>query len=326
MFLLPLLALALGAYAFVRHERASAQHVGAPFHAAPSRALPPVRGYDHGHGYEHEEYGGRERNRAREHERLYGGRPQIYASMTTPGCPPSPMAVLSEMVAAGQEPPQFVVRCAIAEAELGGHYELAYTLTQRYVLPALESGAPDQAQAPIDAESQPMDQGEESAPEDVAPMPAPTGDAGPAPEVPSPISGVADGAWSSMLGRLVREPSAFASPKHIGRYRHHRTRLAEVGFDPMVVGGDPGLQDLAMSTDLADCFRHLHASGSLDACVGAAVTLPGKPGQVAATLSGVLGVCSVAGLEGAVNWIERPEDRERYPHTTMAFLRTNGVF
>ena len=33
-----------------------------------------------------------------------------------------------------------------------------------------------------------------------------------------------------------------------------------------------------------------------------------------------------AGLEGAAQWFERPADRERFPRTTLAFLRTNGVF
>jgi hypothetical protein len=27
-----------------------------------------------------------------------------------------------------------------------------------------------------------------------------------------------------------------------------------------------------------------------------------------------------------VNWLEHPNDRKRFPHTTQTFLHTNGVF
>jgi len=40
----------------------------------------------------------------------------------------------------------------------------------------------------------------------------------------------------------------------------------------------------------------------------------------------VLGVIQCAGLENAVGWLERSNDRKRYPYTTQVFQRTNGVF
>ncbi len=80
------------------------------------------------------------------------GRGSVYASpapaiagaapprMLPPPGPPSPIAVLSDFVRAGAEPPPMVVQCAIAQAELMGRPDLALVLTRRYVIPALAAG------------------------------------------------------------------------------------------------------------------------------------------------------------------------------------------
>ena len=44
------------------------------------------------------------------------------------------------------------------------------------------------------------------------------------------------------------------------------------------------------------------------------------------TMSGLIGLTSQAGIKGAKSWIARPEERERFPHTTQTFLETNGIF
>jgi hypothetical protein len=277
VFLLPLLAFAIGAFVAVSAGR---EHgTPASFVGAPARAVHAARPY----------------------------RQVIYTTMQ-PACPPSPMAVLTSILANGQDVPPFVVECAIAEAEIAQRYDVAYALTQRYVIPALQAPALP-APAPVLAT-------------DPAPVAEP---AVTSPDVDSPIVGVSDAVWSHFLGRLVREAPDFGTAKHVGRYRHHRARASEVGFKAGL-DGDPAMQDVAMSADLADCFGHLRESGSLDACVGAEITIPDQPGAVPATLSGVLGVCSVAGLERAISWMENPDDRAAYPHTTMAFIRTNGAF
>src|SRR4029077_15051097 len=206
-----------------------------------------------------------------------------------PVCPPSPMAVLSQILSTGQMPSPFVVQCAIAEAELLGRYDLSDTRTQQYGIPALQQqGGGGDVAPPAPTSSAPS---APPAPDSVPPSAdtttaPPQNDAGPMPDVPSPISGVADGAWSQFLGRLVREAPGFETQKHVGRYRHHKARLSEVGFDATVLAGDPGLQDLALSTDVADCFRHLHASGTLDQVVNQPITMPDQPGNVPASLSG----------------------------------------
>lgn len=309
MTLFPFLLLFLGGYALARvtGNAESGAHPVTVGALAPAMRMAPQA-------------------RLREPERRFERpmRTVVYQEMA-PACPPTPIATMTALLEQGKPVPPFVVQCAIAEAELSGQYELAYALTQQYVIPGLQDGG---AQAPTLAPSAQAPQAMPQAmPEvDDQAQAAPASDYGPMPDVPSPVSGVPDAAWSEMLARLVREPPTMETPKHVGRYRHHKTRLAEVGFDPSIMRGDPHLQDTAMSTDLADCVRHLSASGTLDSAVGRAIAVPGQPTPAPATLSGILGVASVAGLERTISWLENEADREAYPHTTMAFARCNGVF
>jgi hypothetical protein len=60
--------------------------------------------------------------------------------------------------------------------------------------------------------------------------------------------------------------------------------------------------------------------------LGRPIMLPGVEHNQTITLSGMLGVIQYAGLDGATSWLEHPNDRKRFPHTTQAFLHTNGVF
>jgi hypothetical protein len=142
----------------------------------------------------------------------------------------------------------------------------------------------------------------------------------------SPLGGVPDGAWREFVTRLEREAPTFASSRHVGQYRQRRERLAELGINPAAIHGSANAQRAALDADLADAHGHAVAGGLLTEHVGRAITMPGRDGHETITLSGVLGVVQCAGLEGAVGWLERPNDRKRYPHTTQAFLRTNGVF
>ncbi len=174
-------------------------------------------------------------------------------------------------------------------------------------------------------------------PIDVAPVAAPGGlpaeivaqmqdEAAPAPFAPgSPLGGISDVAWCEFVTRLDRESPTFDSSRHVGRYRQRRERLAELGIDPVAIHGSAVAQRAALDTDLADAHAHA-AAGGLFEYLGRPIAVPGLEGSEKITLSGVLGVIQCAGLEGAVGWLERPSDRKRYPHTTQAFLRSNGVF
>lgn len=142
----------------------------------------------------------------------------------------------------------------------------------------------------------------------------------------SPLRGVSDSAWREFVRRLAREAPTFNSTRSVGQYRQRRERLAELGVDPNALHGSVIAQRAALDTDLANAHHHAVAGGLLAEHLGRMITMPGHDGEERITLSGVLGVIQCAGLEGAVSWLERPSDRKRFPHTTQAFLRTNGIF
>jgi hypothetical protein len=141
----------------------------------------------------------------------------------------------------------------------------------------------------------------------------------------SPLNGVSDEDWRQFVMRLERETPTFHSSRHVGQYRQRRERLAELGINPNAIHGSAAAQRAALDADLADAYNHA-AGGGLLAHLGRAIPVPGHDGTAQITLSGMLGVIQCAGLDGAVGWLESPNDRKRYPHTTQAFLRSNGVF
>lgn len=243
--------------------------------------------------------------------------------------PPTPLAVLHDYVRANVIPPPFVVQCAIAEAELLGRFDVAHQITKTYLIPSLMShGQGGNAPAPvIDAKAEEATAAPQNPAEAAASSrPAPERMQLPAVSTRSPIAGVPDPAWQAFAGVLVREAPDFDGPRHVGRYHHRKDRLAQIGFDVSIVAGNTDVQDDAFAADIADAFRHLAKSGTLDAVIGKGVAVPEVAGPVPITLSGVLGLAAVGGLEGAIGWLERTEDRTRYPNTTQAFLRSNGVF
>lgn len=141
----------------------------------------------------------------------------------------------------------------------------------------------------------------------------------------SPIARVSNQDWAQFVSRIAREQVTFTSPHHVGAFRQRRSRLAELGIDPSSVVGSPEAQAGALCADMDDAYRHATSSGLVAEYQGVTVQIP-SGGSIEVTLSGVLGVIQAAGLEGAAGWLEDPRDRERFPHTTAAFLRTNGVF
>ena len=142
----------------------------------------------------------------------------------------------------------------------------------------------------------------------------------------SPLPGVSDEAWRQFVMRLSRESPQFESSRHVGQYRQRRERLADLGIDPGAIRDNAPAQREALDRDLVDAHRHAADGGILSEHLNRAVAVPGLDGMAVITLSGVLGVIQCAGLDGAVGWLERMNDRKKYPHTTRAFLATNGVF
>lgn len=256
--------------------------------------------------------------------------PAVAVSGGTPN--PSPIAVLCVFLRDGHTPPAFLVRCAIAEAQLNHRADLVETFG------ALVSGAPRITprrmvtspplivQPPTPADVPDWAQPEEPAQREVTQTSAPDVVPPAGAAVAPPISGVDHGQWMTFCGALARESPMFTSARHVGRYRHRKDRLAEVGFDPESIAGSPDAQDQAFAADCADAHRHVVSSGMAKEHVGRAVSIPDVEGTISVTLSGVIGIASVAGLEGCAGWLENKSDRKRFPHTTQAFLRTNGVF
>lgn len=141
----------------------------------------------------------------------------------------------------------------------------------------------------------------------------------------SPLGGVHDDAWREFVFRLEREDPSFSSSRHVGQYRQRRERLLMLGIDPQGLQGSVTAQRAALDMDLAEAHHHA-AAGGLFEHLGRLIAVPGQSGSEAITLSGMLGVIQCAGLEGAVSWLENPNDRKRYPHTTRVFASTNGIF
>jgi hypothetical protein len=130
-------------------------------------------------------------------------------------------------------------------------------------------------------------------------------------------------AWDTFVGRVAREAPGFRGPRHVGQFRQRRDRLSELGIDPDSIVDLPDAQEDALARDMEDAYAHAKDGGLADH-VNRELEIDGDAHRV--TLSGVMGVIQAAGLEGACEWLERPADRTRFPHTTAAFKRTNGVF
>jgi len=144
----------------------------------------------------------------------------------------------------------------------------------------------------------------------------------------SPIQGVKQEDWEAFVGVVSRELPSYMAQRHVGRFRHRKDRLIELGFDPGNLANDPDAQLSALRADMRDAQRRAQESGLFADHVGSHIQVPDRGAMLNAqiTHSGILGVIQAAGLEGAAGWLEDQEDRQRFPGTTLAFLRTNGLF
>jgi hypothetical protein len=144
--------------------------------------------------------------------------------------------------------------------------------------------------------------------------------------VPVPVPGLPIDRWETFRDALSREAPDYASNRAVGQYRQRRERLLEIGIDPEDVLASPEAQEHAIAIDLADALERVR-EGNLDRRhVGRLIWVPGCDDAVKITLSGLLGVVQAAGLDHAEGWLHSKDDRKRFPHTTAAFMRTNGVF
>ncbi len=81
----------------------------------------------------------------------------------------------------------------------------------------------------------------------------------------------------------------------------------------------PRIQYNVFKTSMTE-YRDAAVKSGLNKLIGK--DIGGEP----LTMSGLLGLASQAGIKGAKSWLCKPQERERFPHTTQTFLETNGIF
>ena len=159
---------------------------------------------------------------------------------------------------------------------------------------------------------------------------------------PSPLRDIADAAWTAYVQRSrIARPSASAPDGRLGCYALSPRELADAGWmndaHKAVRGGRlgwtgtwaDGRSEAAFLADPAEQYEALAALAKLhgrvvvrhhDDLLGQGIE--GQP----ATLSGLLGVCRRAGLGGLRGWATDAAQRKRFPETTAAYARLNGIF
>lgn len=159
---------------------------------------------------------------------------------------------------------------------------------------------------------------------------------------PSPLAGVDDEAWSRYVRRSrVARPSAVTPDNRHGCFAFSARELADAGWlldaRKELVNGRlcwtgtwaPDRDELKFLRSVEEQHEALAALARLHARVvtGRHADLIGTDieGQPA-TLSGLLGVARRAGLGGLRGWAGDAAQRRKFPETTAAYARLNGIF
>lgn len=159
---------------------------------------------------------------------------------------------------------------------------------------------------------------------------------------PSPLPGVGDELWSRYVRRSrVARPSAVSPDNRYGCFALSARELADAGWlldaRKEQVGGRlcwtgtwaPDRDELRFLRSADEQHEALATLARLHARV-VEERHRGLVGQVVegqpATLSGLLGVCRRAGLGGLRGWATDAAQRRKFPETTAAYARLNGIF
>ena len=131
---------------------------------------------------------------------------------------------------------------------------------------------------------------------------------------PSPLPGVDSEQWASfvlcMKGR--------GGGKGLGIFKIRPLELRRYNLQDAGTGVKADYENFVAY--MVSLVAKIRESKYLGRCIGQNVA-----GTVI-TLSGVLALCKQAGVKGAASWLKNPKDRQRFPHTTEAFLACNGIF
>ena len=160
--------------------------------------------------------------------------------------------------------------------------------------------------------------------------------------VTSPLDGVSDTAWAKFVKVFATGSPGTISPNYyLGIFSYGMRRLEDLGLAKdvrkqdyngrMVWKGDwtspYSLEDFLGSEQLQ------HDTFARDMKIQAKVILSRHRDELGkehagskATLSGLLAVAKQAGLGGLSSWLTVPADKEKFPNTTKAYIRANGIF
>lgn len=153
------------------------------------------------------------------------------------------------------------------------------------------------------------------------------------------LKGVTFGAWEKFVSLMATSPKGAVTPRgKLGAFTMDARRLKDVGF---MVSANKGRRDNevgvwlgkwtpplteaaflgSMPLQYAAFVRSMRsAAPKVSRFVGVEVD------KTPCSLSGLLGVCHVAGDTGVESWVKSPEVRRRFSSTTQTFQRTNGIF
>jgi hypothetical protein len=160
----------------------------------------------------------------------------------------------------------------------------------------------------------------------------------------SPIVGISDDVWQRFVGTMIEASPHTLSPSFaMGMFQYNLRQLSQLGLasrphysnyqgrtvwqadwiPPYSQDGflsSPDLQDETLRRHMGQLYpdisqRYYHI-------FGAPSQVDGNP----ITMSGLLAVCKHANLSGLDSWLNKGRDRENFPNTTNAYLKSNGVF
>lgn len=155
----------------------------------------------------------------------------------------------------------------------------------------------------------------------------------------APVPGVSLAAWADFVAKMEVAPKSHVSVRgRLGAFQMDARRLADVGAMTRAWKGRRGAEAGVWVGQWCDGLSEASFLGSMPAQYAVLVrsmrtAAPKVAGFVGrdvdgrkATLSGLLGVCHVAGERGVAGFIEEPEVRRQFSGTMGMFARTNGIF
>jgi hypothetical protein len=155
----------------------------------------------------------------------------------------------------------------------------------------------------------------------------------------SPLDDVTLGAWEKFVGAMAVAPRNHVGRRgKLGTFQMDARRLADVGAMTRAWKERRGGEEGVWVGDWLEGLTEVSFLGSMPlqyavftrSCRAAAPKVSGFCGREVdgrvASLSGLLGVCHVAGERGVGSFVVDESTRERFPATREVFTKVNGIF